>query len=277
MSAGKRALQRCSLRGVAYDEETMILTDFLRALGRRWYVLVVGIIATAGLAIGAYIVSPPVYTARGLVMLLPSQVAVDGGNPFLELGNLDLPARVLVSYFQSEPAQTQVEKVAPDAKYVVSIEESTRGPIIAIDVKDSTPDGTLSTLAYIADAIPTNLARLQTEVGAPETSFVRSIPLTMDEQASEDLSGTVRVVVAAGVAGLVASLIVTFLVDRALLGSGRRRGQETEDEDEDEDEDDLIEPDVDEPFDEFVESTLADDHGAEDRVLARTAARRAKR
>lgn len=204
-----------------------MLIDFLRVLGRRWYVVVVGLLLTVGLAAGAYVISPPQYTARGLVILLPSQEAVaKGGNPFLALADLDLPARILVSYFQSESAQNAVAAVAPAAKYVVSIEESTRGPVIAIDVKSPTADATLSTLAYIADAIPTNLTRLQTEVSAPPPSFVRSTPLTMDVAARQDISATVRLVVAAAGSGLVVTLIVAFLLDRMLLGAGRRRGIE---------------------------------------------------
>ncbi|KAA9106483.1 hypothetical protein [Microbacterium rhizomatis] len=225
----------------------MILIDFLRALGRRWYVLVVGLVLTVALAVGAYVITPPEYTARGLIILLPSEEAVaNGGNPFLALDNLDLPARILVSYFQSESAQTDVANVAAEATYVVSIEESTRGPIIAIDVKDVSAAGALSTLNYIAGEVPSNLARLQTEVSAPPASFVRSTPLTMDTIAKEDLSGTIRVVVAAAAAGLVVSLIVAFLVDRVRLGSGRRRGLAFEDEIDD-DTDDVDETDADEP------------------------------
>jgi hypothetical protein len=264
----------------------MILTDFLRALGRRWYVLAVGIVATVGLAIGAYTISPPVYTARGLIILLPSDVSADGRNPFLALSDLDLPARILVSYFQSESAQNDVAAVAPDAKYVVSIEESTRGPIIAVDVKDSTPESALSTLAYIANAVPTNLTRLQTEVGAPATTFVRTSVLTMDQLAQEDVSGTIRVVVAAAAAGLVVSLIATFLVDRMLLGSGRRRGigQQPVDDEDDRDPDDeddetaggiehLI-PDV---LDTSVEEGVDESPYATQDAPAGMAARRAKR
>jgi hypothetical protein len=202
----------------------VVLSDFLRAIVRRWYVVVVGLCATAALAFGASAVDPPEYSVRGLVLLLPSAETVGvGGNPFLSLGGLDLPARLIVAYFQSEAMQSEISEVSPTAEFGVGIEESTRGPVIAIDVTDDSEEGALATLAFIAAAIPENLDRLQDEVEAPPQSRVGSMPLTIDEEAVPETSGTMRLVIAAVAVGIVATLSVTFAVDRLLLGNARRR------------------------------------------------------
>jgi hypothetical protein len=202
----------------------VVLSDFLRAIVRRWYVVLAGLCVTAALAFGASVVNPPEYSVRGLVLLLPSAETVGvGGNPFLSLSGLDLPARLIVAYFQSEAMQSEISEVSPTAEFGVDIEESTRGPVIAIDVTDDSEEGALATLSFIAAEIPENLDRLQDEVEAPPQSRVGSMPLTIDEEAVPETSGTMRLVLAAIGVGIVATLIVTFAVDRLLLGSGRRR------------------------------------------------------
>ncbi|MFC9560116.1 hypothetical protein [Agromyces sp. NPDC056965] len=203
----------------------MVVTDFLRALGRRWYVLIVGLIATAWLGYVAVDMTPPEYTARGLVLLLPSQDVVgQGGNPFLAMGDLGLPASILAAYFQSSSVQAEVAEVSPDAKYSVAIEASTRGPLMSIDVTDKSADGALTTLDYLAAAIPSNLARLQQEVGAPSESTVTSMPLTMDSEATEHTDGTVRILIVAVAVGLLATVTLTFTIDRLILRRAQRRG-----------------------------------------------------
>jgi hypothetical protein len=202
----------------------VVLSDFLRAIVRRWYVVLAGLCVTAALAFGASVVNPPEYSVRGLVLLLPSAETVGvGGNPFLSLSGLDLPARLIVASFQSEAMQSEISEVSPTAEFGVDIEESTRGPVIAIDVTDDSEEGALATLSFIAAEIPENLDRLQDEVEAPPQSRVGSMPLTIDEEAVPETSGTMRLVLAAIGVGIVATLIVTFAVDRLLLGSGRRR------------------------------------------------------
>ncbi|MCF4119992.1 hypothetical protein L1785_03280 [Antribacter sp. KLBMP9083] len=199
----------------------MTFSEIVRALGRRWYVVLLGLLLTGWLGYGAWVLTPPVYTARGLLLLLPSDQAVgEGGNPFLVLGGLDLPARILVAYYESDVAKDQVAEVAPDAEYVVAIEESTRGPVIAVDVKEKTPEAAVAALGYIADSIPRELGRLQQEVDAPPESVVQSMQLTMDEEATTDNSGTVRALIAAVGAGLVTTGLMALGADGLAL---RRR------------------------------------------------------
>lgn len=200
------------------------MSELLAAAGRRWYVLVVGVLVTLGLAIGATVMSSPTYSARGLVLLLPPEEAVgEGGNPFLALGALDMPARIIVSYLDSPAARADVEAAVPSASYEVAMEEATRGPVIAIEVTDTTPEGALATLQDIAEAVPSTLARLQQELEVPPESTMTSMPLTMSAEAEEvSGNGTLIAVVAAG-AGLAATAAATVLIDRMLLRRASRR------------------------------------------------------
>ncbi|PUB29945.1 hypothetical protein C8K30_102323 [Promicromonospora sp. AC04] len=203
----------------------MSFLDVIAALGRQWLVLVTGLLATAALAWGVTVVSPPVYTARALVVLVPSEQLVgEGGNPFLALGGLDLPARVVVAYYESDVAHDRFASGSPDAEYVVAIEESTRGPVIAIDVTDATPQATLKTLDQLTASIPVELQRLQDEVDVPKSSIMSTLVLAKDERTKTDSSDMVRLLIAAVSGGLVLTGIAAVGLD-GIRRSRRARKQ----------------------------------------------------
>lgn len=191
-----------------------MVLDFLRALARRWYVVLTGLLLTSAVVYGAYQASPPKYHARGLVLLLPSKAQVGhGGNPFLQLSGLEQPAGILVAYFSSTPAQEEVKAVSSSALYQVGIDDSTRGPVIAVDVTAESTQETLATLYHLVDRIPVELASLQQQVGAPANAAIGSMVLTVDYRATVDRANMLRLVIAALVAGLVATGVAGVAVD----------------------------------------------------------------
>ncbi|MCP2264898.1 hypothetical protein ACFQHV_10465 [Promicromonospora thailandica] len=202
----------------------MSFLDVIAAVGRQWIVAVVGVLATAALGWGATTMEPPVYTARALVLLVPSEQAVGvGGNPFLALGGLDLPARVVVAYYESDVAKARFTGGSADTEYVVAIEESTRGPVIAVDVTDATPGRALETLNLITSSVPDELRRLQEEVDAPPDTIVSTLVLAKDEQAETDMSGTVRMLIAAVGVGLVVTVVGAVAIDGVQRSRARGR------------------------------------------------------
>jgi len=201
-----------------------MVLDVIRALGRRWYVVLIGAIATAALTVGAYVTTPPEYNARGLVLLLPAPSVVgEGGNPLLNLGGLEQPAGILVAYFSSAPAREEVKAQSETAQYVVGIDDSTRGPVIVVDVTDADPQTTLDVLNHIIDRIPEQLDALQDQVDAPADSVISSTPLTVDEKADRDMGGTIRMVIAALVVGVAVTCITAFALDGILRRRRLRR------------------------------------------------------
>ncbi|WP_454295829.1 hypothetical protein [Salana multivorans] len=202
------------------------MTSSFEVLARRWRVVVVGLVITIGLGIVVYRATPPEYVSRGLVMLLPSKEAVGkGGNPFLGLGGLDLPARVLVAYFSSESAQFAMAEAVPGAEVAVSLDESTRGPVILIEATASTPEQSQVALRYVVDEIPVNLDRLQAEVGAPSDARVTSMELAIDPEAAEDGSSSLRILIAAVALALAMTVGLAYVLDAIVL---RRRARSSE-------------------------------------------------
>jgi len=203
-----------------------MILDVLRALGRRWYVVLLGFAITAGLVYGATRISPPEYNTRALIVLLPGQNAVvEGGNPFLALSGLEQPGSIVVAYFASATAQEQMADVSDSAEFTVALDSSTRGPVIAIDVTDTTAESATAGLEFLLSRVPSELARLQEGVGAPADSIITSMPLVVDAAPEVDTSGTVRLAIAAGAAGIAATGLLAFALDGMLLRRRVRRSR----------------------------------------------------
>ncbi|MRH28169.1 hypothetical protein GH740_02430 [Microbacterium sp. SYP-A9085] len=193
----------------------MGIREISGALGRRWYVLIVGVILTLGGAWFVYTASPPDYTARGLVLLLPPAATGEavGANPFLQLGGLDLTARVLVATYSSTAFADELKSVSPDAEAQLSVDDTTRGGVVAIDVKDHGEKRALDTLAYVTDTVSQRLANLQKDVGVKPADTVRSMELAMDTEAEPDYQTLIRLLVLEIGGGLAAAIIIALAVD----------------------------------------------------------------
>ena len=191
-----------------------MVLDVMRALGRRWYVVLAGLLLTAGLVFAAYKANPPEYNARALLLVIPSKGSLGkGGNPLLQLSGLEQPASVVAAYFASEPALAEVAQLSPTAEFEVALDDSTRGPVIAVDVTDKTAANTLRVLDYLRTRIPSELQRLQEEADARNGTFVGTMLLVADGEAKPDIHGTLRITIAALVVGLVGTGISAFAID----------------------------------------------------------------
>lgn len=202
-----------------------MLTEVFHALARRWYVVLGGLLATVALVFAAYAVTPTQYTARGLVLLLPSADATaEAGNPFLALSGLEQPAGVIVAYFASSSAQKEVEALSPSAEYLVAIDDSTRGPAISVNVTDSTAASAIAMLDHLMDRVPQELSRIQAELDVPTSAAVGSMALTADSVAEQDRSAMIRMVIAAAGLGILLTGAAAFTLDGILLRRRQRRG-----------------------------------------------------
>lgn len=200
-----------------------MVLDVLRTLGRRWYIVGLGLLVTCALVFGAYRLSPPKYQASALVLMLPARSEVtQGGNPFLLLDGLEQPAGILTAYFSSEPAQTEVKKISPTAEYEVALDDTTRGPVIAVRVTDESPQSTMKTLNFLLQRLPDELSSLQRQVDARGSTVIGSMPLTVDLQPQMSAKNTVRAMIAGLVAGLLGTVLGAVALDNLLLRRRRR-------------------------------------------------------
>jgi len=196
----------------------------LRALKRRWYVLVLGLLATAGLLYVAWDLTPPTYIARGTELLLPPTQQVDEGtqNALLELSGLDAPASLVIGQLDSQAVHDQVAEFSPEAEYTVETDPSLRGPTVLVTMNDATPEQVLASLAYVLDLVPRTLSTMQANLDVPTTATVTSMRLTADTEPEVEYSATVRLLVLVAGVGAVGTVVLAVALD-ALFGRDRRR------------------------------------------------------
>lgn len=201
-----------------------MVVNVLLVLARRWYVVLLGLLLTAGLAYGATLAAPSEFRSRALILLLPSEQTVGaGGNPFLALDGLEQPASLVAAYFASTAAQEAVSAQSETATFSVALDAEVRGPVILVQVTDETEEQSLATLGYVRDRVPEELRRLQEEVGAPASSIITSMVLTTDAEAVQDNGAVVRLTIAALLLGVVGTGFLAFGIDGSLARRAARR------------------------------------------------------
>lgn len=202
----------------------MGVREVFAGLGRRWYVLIIGLALTAGGGWYVYQHTPSDYTARSLVLLLPPVNTVDNtsSNPFLQLGGLELTARVLVATYSGTAFQDEIAARAPDAEVLVSLDESTQGGVIAVDVKDRGAQQTMDLLDDVTDTVSQRLKGLQSEVGVETKDVVESMLLATDTEAKPDYQSLIRILVIVVGGGLVVTGALALVLD--VLLRRRRSG-----------------------------------------------------
>lgn len=189
--------------------------DVLRAIWRRWYVVLAGLLITAGLAFGAWRLVPPTYQAEGTILLLPSKSTVSQGgqNPFLNLDSLTAPAALVIARLDGEAERSELAKTTPTAEYSVDTDPTMRGPTILVTVTDKTAKSTLRTLNSMLDNATSILSEIQREQDVPSDAVIGSMRLTVDTKATRVTSDTVRVIVATAVAGVIVTLALAVGID----------------------------------------------------------------
>lgn len=202
----------------------MRMRDFTSALRRRWYITVVGVLATAGLCVAAMVAFPPTYQAKSSIVLLPPATTVDeGGNPYLQLSDLKQAVDVTIAALTSQSAADQTMASAPNGSYEVLPDYTTNGPIFIITAEDKTKESTLATLEVVKGMVAPTLTNLQTSLGIAPQSQITSKVLTSDGEPTTVRKAQIRALIVALAAGLILSALLLALVDSLLLRRAARK------------------------------------------------------
>ena len=94
-------------------------------------------------------------------------------------------------------------------------------------------------MSYLLDQIPGELARLQEEVDTRGDAVVGSMALSVDRKAEPDIRGTIRLMIAALVVGVVGTGFSAVALDGFLLRRRQRTGAASVDPEEDTEDDRL--------------------------------------
>jgi len=201
------------------------LRDLIAALLRRWRFVVVGVLLTAIIGAGLAFLIPASYVAKtSMVLLPPVSVVGAGGNPFLFLGGLGQALDVLTENLGSDTVRERIEEAHPGAKFAVSADTSTTGPILIIESNAASADEALAVTQEVADQAPVSLASLQSKLSVPERSRITMAEVAVDAEPEVDQKNRIQSIVAVAIVGLFATLLLAGYRDNRIAS---RRSQST--------------------------------------------------
>ncbi|ASD23306.1 hypothetical protein B7495_15290 [Cryobacterium sp. LW097] len=202
----------------------MTLKNFLRGLGRRWYVVLIGLVLTGVAAGVVYSEVQPTYQRNATLLLMPAASSVpEGENPYLFLGGLGQASDVLVNTMASQTVRESLLDGHPAADATVQRIATSSGPLLSVTATGSTNSEVALVLDRALSGVQTNLSSLQTRADVPEVERITAMPLTTDETSTVIQKSRLEAVAATAAAGFALTLLLAGLVDGLLLSRDRRR------------------------------------------------------
>lgn len=193
---------------------------------RRWYVTLLGLVATLGLCALAFQLVPAKYEATARVLLLPPASTVQkGGNPYLQLGGLDAAVSILGRSMSDAENQLALQTAGSTAKFTIGPDDLTSGPVLLLTADAKAQSQVLGSLQIALDQVPRTLAAIQQSVSVPTASMITSTVITQDNEAKVVRKSQIRAVVVAAVAGIILTLMIAALVDVRLRRRESRRAE----------------------------------------------------
>jgi hypothetical protein len=202
----------------------MIFSTILHSIRRRWYLLIVGLIATVAVGAFAYRDAEPTYQRSASELLVPAEQTVpEGGNPFLYLGGLAQASDVLVRALGASDLQAPIQSEFPGTSVIVERDVSTSGPIIIITVEGKNDADVGEVFERMLSATPDTLNALQAQADVPRESQITILPITIDPGSTTNDKGRLQIAALVIAGGLVGTILLIALVDGLILALGRRR------------------------------------------------------
>ncbi|MHC5797836.1 hypothetical protein ACVXZ4_16945 [Lacisediminihabitans sp. FW035] len=203
----------------------MYLRDLAASLLRRWPVVLVGLLVTAGMCVGLAYVVPASYVARtSMVLLPPSTVVGAGGNPYLYLGGLGQALDVLTRKLNADEISLPIKKSYPDTEFTVSGDSSTTGPIIIVEASAPTAATARAVMNAVVDAAEPAMDSLQSGLDVPDKARITVSAFAVDQAPTPDLKTRIQVVGAVGALGLILTLLTAAFVDGRILARRQNGG-----------------------------------------------------
>ena len=126
----------------------MRLTETLKSLGRRWYVVVLGLAVTLGMGYLVDIKVPSTYQAEGSILLMPPDSTVGAaGNPYLYLGGLNQALDVLVRRASAIEVSGPILEKYPDSTYTVDPDRTIASPIVIVTTESPSSEASLKLMS----------------------------------------------------------------------------------------------------------------------------------
>lgn len=202
----------------------MRLTETLKSLGRRWYVVLLGlaITASAGMLISDKV--PVTYAATGSILLMPPDETVgDRGNPYLYLGGLNTALDVLVRRANSIEVSGPLMELHPGSTYTVEPDRTTSSAIVLVTAEAGTSDAAFTLRDEAMATVMTTLDLMQDEANVENVMRLHGQDLVIDKKSVPKTKTRLQLILVAVGGGIVGTLLLAGVVDGWIIERRHRR------------------------------------------------------
>ncbi|NYG07383.1 hypothetical protein BJ986_001870 [Phycicoccus badiiscoriae] len=203
---------------------TVFLSEIWSSMRRRWYLLILGVLASLGLAVGTGIAVGPKYTLVSEVLLMPPASSTPGrSNPYLILDGLS-PAVDVVSLAAVDPAMLEKMRAEGlDAEVLVERDILSPAPLAKVTVTATTPSKALTAQDIMLKQLPGTVAQLQSSAGIVASQQITTSVIVAGSKPATVRKGQVRYALAALIVGGATTFMLIGGLDVVLTRRRQRR------------------------------------------------------
>ncbi|MEV6732548.1 MULTISPECIES: chain length determinant protein [unclassified Streptomyces] len=202
----------------------MDLAEIWRVMCRRWYVLLPGLLLTAALIAGVYVLVPVEYRSQSTVTLLNSKkatVAFDG-NPFLSTqASLTGMADGLARNLNSDDSRADLKAQGVTGEYEAKIADNAQGPFMWLSVTGTEPAAVLKSDQVFTAYAEKRLQEFQAQQSVTPEAMIRMATIVPPQKPEAQTKTRLQYLIMAGALGFVLSLVATFFVEARRRRSGK--------------------------------------------------------
>ena len=210
----------------------MYLHDVWASCVRRWYLVLLCLVLSAGVLVLAATAVKPTFEATASVVLIPPQNAEDPNlNRYMALGGLQESADVLARSMLSEETADYIEEHAPNADYEIVPDVATSAPVLLMTATSPERADAQQMLEVLRTRLPENLRALQESlgIGSDNQIVVETVSTHAEPETVQKTRVRILGVLAAGLVfgsalavGLIDGLLLRRAALRARAGADRR-------------------------------------------------------
>ncbi|WP_127360092.1 Wzz/FepE/Etk N-terminal domain-containing protein [Actinacidiphila soli] len=194
----------------------MDLAEIFRVMRRRWYVLLPGLLLTAGLTVAVALMVPVTYQSQSTVVLLNSQkatVAYDG-NPFLSTQtSLTGMADSLARNLNSDASIRELKAQGATGTYEAKLADNAQGPLMWLTVTGTDKAAVLASDRLLTTYAAGRLKEFQAKQSVASKAMIRMTTIVPPQNPVAQTKTRIEYLIMAGLLGFVLSMVATFYVE----------------------------------------------------------------
>ncbi|MFJ9711598.1 chain length determinant protein [Streptomyces sp. NPDC101234] len=194
----------------------MDLAEIFRVMRRRWYVLLPGLLLTAGLIAAVIVLVPVKYQSQSTVVLLNSQKATQAydGNPFLSTQtSLTGMADSLARNLNSDDSLRDLKARGAKGTFAAKLADNAQGPLMWLTVTGTDKASVLSSDKTLTAYAKERLDQFQKEQSVAPKAMIRMTTIVPPQNPVAQTKTRLEYMVMAGGLGLVLTLAAAFYVE----------------------------------------------------------------